>query len=732
MADRSTNSPDRETPKTPTVPEPGGPVQPHDEPPNTTVPPVRPPTDPPPELAYGELTVRISTSSKRSRDTAGDDPTFAGYQGSPEQYPVGRVIQSPLGESMEFDMQAPIDDESLGNLIRTLEDRGTEAAKRGDYPQPTELRETYGQRLTAALFPDRTQNFLRYAREAVADQVRHNGCRGLRLRLLFNTAPEAPGSADLNRLIATPWDLLTDPDDKDQFLCRSSSYAYMPLVYSFGSRLPPNRRRPKIKPPLKVLLILQSAIDSTDLPLAKAVREIRAAIAGTETVVVKVLAAPTLAALAAEIDHNEYHAVQFLGHGGIHSDSKEGILFFQHADGRESEFTAREIAEVLRYSETIRLVLLAACRTAQADWQTGTSPFLTVAGALYRAGMPAVVAMRYTVSTPAVGRFSAELYAALAAGDPVDAAMAEARAALEDKTFEWATPVLFLNAKDGRIFDVQRHSKAPGEPLSIALQSFEGWGDQLTRSSDRVLSVVSSFEPKGNSPERRYIRSHDLWNQKLLPQIRRFLAEAARQERPLILEMQAHQTLAFTAGYLLEAKSGLNLSLRQRGITGTSLWHAGVGKVKKKTPLWQEFEDPTEGIIDPESRDLALAISITRPVTASVRGYIKARKAADPDFSVRRIFSAVTAPHPSQSAVAHGAHAVAMASALVERLASRPPSERGILHIFGAAPNSFLFYLGQMAHGLGEIQLYEFEFDQDDRPTYQRSMRLSKEIIKAI
>jgi hypothetical protein len=48
---------------------------------------------------------------------------------------------------------------------------------------------------------------------------------------------------------------------------------------------------------------------------------------------------------------------------------------------------------------------------------------------------------------------------------------------------------------------------------------------------------------------------------------------------------------------------------------------------------------------------------------------------------------------------------------LIRRLWTRTPEERrGTLHLFISGPNAFLFYLGQLAHGLGRIPFYEFAF----------------------
>jgi Tol biopolymer transport system component len=63
--------------------------------------------------------------------------------------------------------------------------------------------------------------------------------------------------------------------------------------------------------------------------------------------------------------------------------------------------------------------------------------------------------------------FSREFYGALAAGLPVDAAVCEARKAIftQVNAVEWATPVLYMRSRDGRIFDVQTQDEPP--PLEI-------------------------------------------------------------------------------------------------------------------------------------------------------------------------------------------------------------------------------------------------------------------------
>jgi hypothetical protein len=74
------------------------------------------------------------------------------------------------------------------------------------------------------------------------------------------------------------------------------------------------------------------------------------------------------------------------------------------------------------------------------------------------AGVPAVVAMQFPISDRAALAFSTSLYRALAAGDPVDAAVTEGRMAVFTQapdSWEWATPALYLSVPDGRLFSTR-------------------------------------------------------------------------------------------------------------------------------------------------------------------------------------------------------------------------------------------------------------------------------------
>jgi hypothetical protein len=73
--------------------------------------------------------------------------------------------------------------------------------------------------------------------------------------------------------------------------------------------------------------------------------------------------------------------------------------------------------------------------------------------------------MQFEMTDRAMITFASQFYSALAAGQPVDAATAEARKAIyaDGNDVEWATPVLFSRVLDGRLFDLRSDERqVPG------------------------------------------------------------------------------------------------------------------------------------------------------------------------------------------------------------------------------------------------------------------------------
>ena len=70
-----------------------------------------------------------------------------------------------------------------------------------------------------------------------------------------------------------------------------------------------------------------------------------------------------------------------------------------------------------------------------------------------------------------------------------------------------------------------------------------------------------------------------------------------------------------------------------------------------------------------------------------------------------------------------GTHATALANSVYNAIGRRSTVERrATLHIFAAAPNAFMFFLGQNSVGFGKCILYEYDFEQRNSCTYSQSI----------
>ncbi len=153
----------------------------------------------------------------------------------------------------------------------------------------------------------------------------------------------------------------------------------------------------------------------------------------------------------------EFHIFHYIGHGLYDPQSEDGLLLLEGEDERGRAVSGRELGTILHDCTSLRLAVLNACEGARSS---RNDPFAGVAASLVQCEIPAVIAMQFEITDNAAVVFSEGFYEAVAAGFPVDAALAEARKAIyaDHNDTEWGTPVLFMRVPDGRIFDI------PGPP----------------------------------------------------------------------------------------------------------------------------------------------------------------------------------------------------------------------------------------------------------------------------
>lgn len=343
------------------------------------------------------------------------------------------VIQSPAGTGRHLFVN-PFSDLELENYLLKIGQRAS-GMRRADTPESRAARE-FGSRLYEAVFQGDLHDCFRSSCDAAKRRE-----AGLRVRLWLGEVPEL---ADL------PWEYLYQPQQR-QFLALSKE---TPLVRHL--ELSDVKTPLAVKPPLRALVVVATPEDQDPLNVQHEVQKLRDAVKDLEErglLVLELLPAPTLDALQRQLRKGDYHIFHFIGHGAFDPNSQESVLLFEDDRKRSHPVSGHDLGVYLRDEPTLRLAILNACEGARA---ARNDPFAGVAQGLVLKGVPAVIAMQFAVSDTAAITFAHGFYSALADGFPVDAALAEARKSVFAKgnAVEWGTPVLYLNAPDGRIFDV--------------------------------------------------------------------------------------------------------------------------------------------------------------------------------------------------------------------------------------------------------------------------------------
>ena len=265
---------------------------------------------------------------------------------------------------------------------------------------------------------------------------------GIRIRLRIE-APE---------IAALPWEFLYMPG-KGMFL---STWIRTPLV----RYLDVGRPVPKLEmsPPIQMLVVIP---DSPDLDTDKEKDALQRALKGMQSYIRPTFLEGnvTLDRIEKALDEEEFHIFHFSGHGDFVGD--QGVLRLG-TETVDDEILGR----LFQNHEEMKLVFLNACKGAKVS---PSGPFTGIAPQLVKRGVPAVVAMQYSIYDDVAVHFSRRFYQALFKGKHwgnVDLALTQARNSLslhypDERAF--GAPVLFLRSPRGVLF----HRSLPRTILGI-------------------------------------------------------------------------------------------------------------------------------------------------------------------------------------------------------------------------------------------------------------------------
>ncbi|HEU4927494.1 MAG TPA: CHAT domain-containing protein [Vicinamibacterales bacterium] len=430
-----------------------------------------------------------------------------------------QVLNSPAGQaSAEF--RLPFSEDKLENYLLRL-GRARRATRRVE-SQEMNTAKAFGAALFDAVFSADVKACFRSS----IDEVRRQNA-GLRIRLRLGD----PTVADL------PWEFLYNRS-VNRFIALS---VHTPLVRYMDL---PERIQPiAVKPPIRVLVMISSPSDFPALDVEAEWTRLNEALKGRidgGQLAIDRLEAASLEALQRRLRRDRYHIFHFIGHGEFDQDLQEGVLVLEAANKRGHKVDSQFLGMLLHDHESLRVAILNACEGARTS---RTDPFAGSAQSLVQQGIPAVIAMQFEIADDVASRFAHEFYGALADGYPIDASLTEARKSIfaAGREVEWGTPVLYLRAPDGRIFDIENTAPPLRGPLDSGPKVIESAAHDQDRLADAIVAAATEAFAGGQRAEAiEMLRRYDPTRGTIGEALRKLTAEHQR----LIEESQAAREVA--------------------------------------------------------------------------------------------------------------------------------------------------------------------------------------------
>jgi hypothetical protein len=150
--------------------------------------------------------------------------------------------------------------------------------------------------------------------------------------------------------------------------------------------------------------------------------------------------------LATYLEDIDPHILHFVGHGSFDITRDSGLLLLEDPKGSPLEYGNQTFADLLqRHVRSLRFVFLSACQSAV---NSRNDAYADLAPRLLLAGIPAVVAMQFSVLNQSAMQFGSHFYKEVAKGKPLDEAVMGARDLLSRTSpnlVDFATPVLYAS-----------------------------------------------------------------------------------------------------------------------------------------------------------------------------------------------------------------------------------------------------------------------------------------------
>lgn len=252
----------------------------------------------------------------------------------------------------------------------------------------------------------------------------------------------------------------------------------------------------------------------------------------------------------------------------------------------------------------------------------------------------------------------------------------------------------------------------------LGIRSFYRFAEDMKSETDNMLSLLQYFDG-------RPIKSPDLWHAQIIPQVKQFITtEMGTSKKTYEFHLDTHMTCAICAGYFIDPKLGADVSVLQKTMASRDSWR---NTSSPDASHQSQMELQTEVNVKSDQKELALAVSITQMTFDDVVNYIKQNV---PTVGIVKQLS--VKGNAGNTRVCDGAHATALTEQIrneIKILRANSDADSKI-HLFISAPNAIAFFLGRLLRPLGNIQLYEHNFDGTLTTTYVPSINLNNNLLK--
>jgi hypothetical protein len=246
------------------------------------------------------------------------------------------------------------------------------------------------------------------------------------------------------------------------------------------------------------------------------------------------------------------------------------------------------------------------------------------------------------------------------------------------------------------------------ESRRIGIRSFVRFAEHMEDDTTQLLSLDDLFDE-------REIQDSTSWNDAIPKRMEEFVGGLQRGIS-YELRLDAHSSIAFVAGRCLNPKRGIEIGIIQRVLGREVLWKPAIDATTAPPDSVWEIGGR---VVREDGKDVAMVLSVSQDAVEDVMAFVESHP------EIHRILTLSVLPAVGPTAVKDSNHCLQLVQSVSTILKQRSGSEKeGVLHVFAAAPNGFMFLLGQLSQGFGKILLYEYDFDSNALGAYQPSIRL--------